>query len=150
MKSVWICSRNEMTRNKSQFVTNLSVSLDAAVCRDRLYVQVSQQGLFYISVAFERCVCLSHMLQLAVVSCHVFYFSHRVCLRSLHIFLMRVSHTEKTSLSRLYRNLEQLGVKRDERRPEYLSFLPINALLASRGWQFCIALFTESEERVLY
>lgn len=37
-ESVWICDAIKQT----QLVTNLYVSLDAAVRRDRLYVQVSQ------------------------------------------------------------------------------------------------------------
>lgn len=37
-ESVWICVAIKQT----QLVTNLYVSLDAAVRRDRLYVQVSQ------------------------------------------------------------------------------------------------------------
>lgn len=58
---------------QAQLVTNLSVSLDAAVRRDRLYVQVSQQGLFSINVpsnvVFVPLICFR-----SVISCLVLLY----------------------------------------------------------------------------
>lgn len=87
---------------QAQLVTNLSVSLDAAVRRDRLYVQVSQQGLFSISVP-SNVVFVPLIRFRSVISCLVFFYP---CVFAQFAHFLLVFFTPKPSFYK-FRTVER-------------------------------------------